>query len=81
MTTDFAVRIAIWAVTAFWLWLALEVVFRRLRLPLPLATAAALSWIGAGLSLGWLVPIVEEGMARWLHVPRGFLTMMHRRRP
>jgi hypothetical protein len=75
MTTDWYVRIAVWSLTAFWLWLALTVVLRGLRIPFALATAAALGWIGAGLSLGWLLPLVEEWMARWFHLPRGLLTM------
>lgn len=65
-------RLAVWSFVAFWLWLGLALVLRRLRLPLALAVAAVLSWVGAGLSLHWLLSVVGEWIARGLHVPRGF---------
>jgi hypothetical protein len=69
-------RMAIWIFIAFWLWLGLEVLLRKLRLPLAFAIAAALSWIGAELSLRWVLPVVGELMALHLRVPRGFLSML-----
>lgn len=51
-------RIAIWAFTAFWIWLGFSLLFRRLRVPYASIVAAALGWIGAGLLATWLLPPV-----------------------
>jgi len=64
-----------WSFVAFWLWLGLGLLFRRLRLPQGLAVAAVLSCVAAGLWLRWLLPLVLAWLAPHLHVPDGRLSM------
>ena len=54
------VELAVWAVGAFWLWIGLATLLRRLGLPLPHISAAILGWVAAGLSLPWVLPRVEH---------------------
>lgn len=58
------VELSVWAFGAFWLWLALAALLRRLRLPLPDLGAAIVGWVAAGLSLPWVLPRVEH----WLQL-------------
>lgn len=67
-------RLGLWCVIAFWLWLALGLLLRWLRLPFAPAIAATLSWVGAGLSLRWVLPVVGQLIALHFHVPPGFFT-------
>lgn len=52
-----AVKIALWALIAFPLWIVLSAVLRDLNLPLPRTFGAALAWVAAGLLLGWALPL------------------------
>ena len=52
-----AVKIALWSLLAFPLWLLLSAVLLDLRLPLPRVLGAALAWVAAGLLLGWALPL------------------------
>ena len=68
MTAD-TVEILVWAFNAFWLWLLLAGLLRRLGLPLPQASAAVLGWVCAGALLPWTLPVAEH----WLdHFPNMF---------
>jgi hypothetical protein len=55
-----AVKIAAWSSVSFPLWLLLSVVLRDLGLPLRNVFAAALAWVGAGLLLGWALPLFGQ---------------------
>lgn len=68
-------RFGLWCLIAFALWVPLEVFLRRLRMPLALAAVAALCWVGAGLTLRWVLPAVAELISLQFGIPRGFLTM------
>jgi hypothetical protein len=67
-----AAKMIVWVFNAFWLWLLLLVLLKRLGLPFAAVGAAALSWVGAGLSLPWVLPAVLRwsslplAVARWL---------------
>ena len=61
---------AIWTVLAFTLWLLLIAVVRRLRLEAAAATVAALSWIGGGLLMWLLLPMLDWVIAVF-HVGTG----------
>src|SRR5262245_56639865 len=63
-------RLAVWGVLAFWLWLSLFALLRALRIPLANAVAAALSWVGVGLSLPWLLRFLASWGGLWLHLSR-----------
>ena len=52
-----AVKIALWALLAFPLWLLLSAVLLDLRLPLSRPLGAALAWVAAGLLLAWALPL------------------------
>ncbi len=60
-TTEFLV----WAFNAFWLWLGLAVLLKRLRVPLPQVSAAILGWVAAGALLPWAVPLAQHWL-NWL---------------
>lgn len=68
-------RLGLWCLIAFAFWVPLEVCLRRLRIPFALAAVAALCWVGAGLTLRWMLPAVAELISLQFGVPRGFLTM------
>jgi len=68
-------RLGLWCLIAFAMWVPLEVFLRRVRIPFALAAVAALCWVGAGLTLRWLLPAVAELISLEFGVPRGFLTM------
>jgi hypothetical protein len=53
----------VWTVLAFTLWLLLITVVRRLRLDAEAAIVAVLSWIGAGLLMWLLLPMLDWGIA------------------
>jgi len=61
-------EILVWAFYAFWLWLVLAVLLRRLGLPLPQVSAAVLGWVGAGALLPWTLPLAEQWLDHWPHV-------------
>ena len=63
MTAE-TIEILVWAVNAFWLWLVLAVILRRLGLPLPQVSAAVLGWVGAGALLPWALPLAEHWLDR-----------------
>jgi hypothetical protein len=52
-----AVKIALWALLAFPLWLLLSAVLLDLRLPLSRPLGAVLAWVAAGLLLAWALPL------------------------
>jgi hypothetical protein len=52
-----AVKIALWALLAFPLWLLLSAVLLDLGLPLSRPLGAALAWVAAGLLLAWALPL------------------------
>ncbi len=66
------VKMMLWTFNALWLWICLTVLLKRLGLPFAVASAALLGWIGAGLSLPWILPAVvhwvslSSGAAHWL---------------
>jgi len=74
-----AVRIAIdlliWALLAFWMWIWLCVLLQMFRVPLATAIAAAVSWIGVGLSMPLLLRHLASWAPAWLHLSQRFLTM------
>jgi len=71
MTAD-TIEILVWAFNAFWLWLMLAGLLRRLGLPLSQVSAAVLGWVCAGALLPWTLPVAEHwlgrfpGMFHWL---------------
>jgi hypothetical protein len=58
------VQFSVWAFGAFWLWLGLAAILRRLGSPLADVSAAIVGWIAAGVSLPWVLPRVEH----WLQL-------------
>jgi hypothetical protein len=60
-----ATQLLLWTLIAFWLWLALTVVLRRLHIPLPHVSAAILGWVAAAALLPWAVPFAERWLDRW----------------
>ena len=63
-----AVDVFIWALLAFWMWVWLRVLLQTLRVPLASAIAAALSWIGVGLSMPSLLRLLASWGPAWLPV-------------
>jgi len=67
---------SVWVFGAFRRWLALTAVPRRLGLPLPGVSAAILGWVATGVSLPWMVPLVEHWLrlssvaSHWLQMLR-----------
>ena len=53
-------RLGLWCLIAFAMWVPLEIACRRLRTPFALAAVAALCWVSAGLTLRWLMPAIAE---------------------
>ena len=64
MTAE-ATQLLVWALNAFWLWLLLTVLLRRLGVPLPHVGAAVLGWVAAGALLPWVVPLAERWLDGW----------------
>lgn len=75
VVSAFLVKIALWSVLAFWLWLSLLCLFQPLRLPLAAAVAAAVSWIGVGLALPRLLGLLASRGDVWFHLSHRFLSM------
>jgi hypothetical protein len=71
-----ATELLIWAFNAFWLWLALAMLLRRLGFPLPHVSAAVLGWVAAGALLPWAVPLAERWLDRWPGAFHWFLTIL-----
>ena len=67
----FAVRVLLWSLTAFWLWLVLAVILRRLPLPAPSLVAAVLAWVLSGLTLRWTMPWATRWVTWVLHTMSG----------
>ena len=67
----FAVRVLLWSVTAFWLWLVLAVILRRLPLPAASLVAAVLAWVLSGLTLRWTMPWATRWVTWVLHTMSG----------
>lgn len=53
-------HITVLTVVAFWLWLSLLSVLRRVRVPMAALIAAILSWVGAALSLTFIVSLLQR---------------------
>jgi len=68
------VQFAVWVFGAFWLWLGLSAILRRLGSPLPDASAAIVGWIAAGVSLPWVLPRVEHWLQLSTAASHWFLT-------
>ena len=71
-----ATQLLIWALIAFWLWLALTALLRRLGFPLPHVSAAVLGWVAAGALLPWAVPFAERWVDRWPGALHWLLTIL-----
>ncbi len=69
-------EILVWAFNAFWLWLVLAMLLRRLGVPLPQVGAAVLGWIGAGALLPWALPLAEHWLDRWPDVFHWLLAIL-----
>ncbi len=72
METSFA-DLLVWAFSAFWLWLGLAALLRKLGVPLPQLGAALLGWIGAGLVLPWTLPLLQHLLTLWIDASRWLL--------
>lgn len=62
---DDVTELLVWALIAFWLWLALTAPLRRLKFPLPDVSAAVLGWVAAAALLPWAVPLAERWLDHW----------------
>jgi hypothetical protein len=58
-----AVRIALWTVVSFPLWLLLSAVLADLRVPQPKFYGAVLAWVAAGFLLAWGLPLFGHHLA------------------
>jgi hypothetical protein len=68
------VQLSVWVFGAFWLWLGLAAVLRRLGSPFPDVSAAIVGWIAAGVSLPWVLPLVQHWLRLSTVASHWFLT-------
>jgi hypothetical protein len=75
MASD-VIQLIVWTFNAFWLWLGLAVVLRRLGLPQAQLGAAVLGWLMAGASLPWALPLAEHWLRACPEIFHELLTVL-----
>ena len=59
------IPLSVWVVMAFWTWQALGRALRGLGVPQAFAVAAVLAWVGAGVSLPWVLHLMARVAPAW----------------
>ncbi|HYB42939.1 MAG TPA: hypothetical protein VEL75_14275 [Candidatus Methylomirabilis sp.] len=70
------VELVVWGFSAFWLWLCLAALLKRLGLPRPQVGAAVLGWAGTGFALPWALPLVQHWLALCPELVHRLLSML-----